>query len=147
MRDAGEAHERPFIRRSLNATGTFARLAGEGRGVTSPAGGRSDQLALRKVPHQLRCSELPGFAAIRVADAVDEAAELRGRDGDDVAELVGEALAGRVTILDGREQGAEEEHRPIGEAMMRIDELAHEIGGIAADLGDRGHAVERKAIL
>ena len=51
-------------------------------------------------------------------------AELRRRDGDDVADLVGEALARRVAVLDRREQRAGIEHRAVGILVVRADHLA-----------------------
>ena len=48
--------------------------------------------------------------------------------------LVREALARRVAILDRREHRAKEQHGPIGIAVMRVDHLRHQIGGIATDL-------------
>src|ERR1700748_1561618 len=56
-----------------------------------------------QIPHQRPDPKNPRLALIRVAHAVHEAAELRGRDGDDVAELMREALALGVAILDRRE--------------------------------------------
>src|SRR6266568_2388724 len=62
--------------------------------MTTASSFSTQQPPPREVSHQGRCAESPGLAVLRVADAVDERPELRRRDGDDVADLVGEALAG-----------------------------------------------------
>src|SRR5260370_8766170 len=83
-------------------------------------------------------AERPRLAVVGVAHAIDEAAELGRRDGDDVPDLVGEPLPRRVAILDRREHRAEKQHRPVGILMVRADHLRNEIGGVAAGFRDRG---------
>ncbi|GCC43988.1 hypothetical protein chiPu_0028082, partial [Chiloscyllium punctatum] len=63
----------------------------------------SQHLALRQVLHQRTDAERPRLAFVAAAHAVDELAELRRRDGDDVVALVGEALALGVAVLHRRE--------------------------------------------
>ena len=106
-----------------------------------------NQLPLRQVLHQRADAERPGLALVAGAHAVDELAELGRCDRDDIVALVGEALPRRVAILDRREHGAEEQRKAIGILMHRPDGLRDEVGGIAADLADRGMAVEDKTVL
>src|SRR4051812_24044485 len=51
-----------------------------------------------EVAHERGRAEGPGLAGVAWLHAVDEPAELRGRDGDEVAVFVGEALARRVAV-------------------------------------------------
>ena len=60
-----------------------------------------------------------GAIAVGVIHAVDEAAERRGRDPDDVAHGVGEALARPEPVLCRREHGAEKQHHAVGILVMR----------------------------
>src|SRR3954453_19313891 len=105
-----------------------------------------DQLPLRQVLHQRAEAEGPGLALVAGPHAVDELAELRGGDRDDVIALVGEPLPRRIAIPDRSEHGTEEEHKAIGVLMPGPDRLLNQIGRIATDLADRGMAVEDKAV-
>src|SRR3954452_22678622 len=102
----------------------------------------SDEPARSEVAHKGAGAEGPGLAIARMPHPVDEPAELRRRDGDDVADPVGEALARHVAVLDRREHGAEEQHGAVGVAVIRADHLRDEVLRIAADPGDRGRALE-----
>src|SRR5438067_9584569 len=62
----------------------------------------------REVLHQGRGAEGPGLAVLRVADAIDERAELRRGDRDHVADLMGEAFSGCVAVFDRSEHSAQE---------------------------------------
>src|SRR2546430_17507261 len=83
-------------------------------------------------------SEAPRLALVGVAHAIDEAAEFRRRDGDDVADLVGEPPARRVAVLDRREHRAEKQHRAVRILMVLAEHLSNEIGGVAAGCWQRG---------
>ena len=72
---------------------------------------------------------------IAAPHAVGEAAELGRRDGDDVAILVGEALALGVAVVDRREHRAEEQYETVRILMMPADGLADDFGGV--DLPNR----------
>src|SRR3546814_10104897 len=63
--------------------------------------------------------------------------DLAGADGDDVARLVGEALAGAVAVLQRREHGAEEQHQAVGILVVGVHRLGHQILHVAADGGQR----------
>src|SRR5215472_7912267 len=106
----------------------------------------SNELALREVLHQRIDAEGPRLAIMAGAHAVDELAELRCGDGDDVVALVGEPLPRRVAILHRREHSAEEQRKAVRILMVLADGLRHEVGRIAADLADRGMTIEDKAI-
>src|SRR3546814_7791200 len=89
---------------------------------------RSSVLAARgQVLHEGGGAEGPGRDLVAVVHHVHQRAELAGADGDDVARLVGEALAGAVAVLQRREHGAEEQHQARSEehtselqSLMRI---------------------------
>ena len=91
----------------------------------------------REIPHQRRRAEGPRLALIRRHHPVHQPPQLRRGDRHDVAGLVGEPLARRVAILHRREHRAEEQHRAVRIAVMRVHHLRHQIGRIAADLRDR----------
>ena len=91
-------------------------------------------------------SKAPRRAILAISHAVDEAAELGGGDGDDIADLVGEALTRPIAVLGRRKQGAEKEHRPIGVLMIRADHLGDEITRVPADPIHVGRVVEAKAV-
>ena len=97
----------------------------------------SKHLPLCQALHQRADAERPGLALIAVAHAVDELAELRRRDRDDVVALVGKTLARRVAVLDRGEHRAQEQRKSVRILMLRPDGLGDEIGRIAADLADR----------
>ena len=89
----------------------------------------------------------PGGGLAGRGHAVGEGAQFRRRHRDDVAHLVGEALARRIAVLDGREEGAEKEYGAVRVLMMFVEHLAGQVGGIAADLRHVGGAVQHIAIL
>src|SRR3954453_22963442 len=97
-----------------------------------------DQLPLRQVLHQCAEAECPGLTLVAAAHAVDELAELRRCDRDDVIALVGEPLPRRIAIPDRSEHRTEEEHKAIGILMHGPDRLLNQIGRIATDLANRG---------
>ena len=70
-----------------------------------------------------------------------------GGDRDPVAQLVRESLAGFVPVLDGREQGAEEEHEPVRILMMPPDDLRDEIQWIPADFRHEAPAFQHEPVL
>src|SRR5436309_2715667 len=82
--------------------------------------------------HEMACAEGPGRRLTRQNHAVGETAELRRCNRDDIADLVGEALAFDVAVLDRGEQRAEKQHRTVRILMIETDHLRDEIGGIAA---------------
>src|SRR5690348_1114198 len=104
-------------------------------------------LPLRQIAHQFADAERPWLALIAGAHAVDQLAELRRRDRDDVVALVRKALARRVAVLYRCEHGAEEQRKTVGILVHRPDGLRHEVGGVTADLADRGMTVEHKTVL
>src|SRR3954467_15212341 len=71
-----------------------------------------------KIAHQGPDPECPCRRQVRCRHAVDQGAELRRRDGDDVADLVGEAPARLVAVLDRREQGAEKQGESVRIMML-----------------------------
>src|SRR3954467_3560512 len=74
---------------------------------------RSQQAALGEIAHQRAGPKGPGLTVGGEVHPVDQLAELRCGDRDDIADLVGEALARRIAVLDGREHGAEKQHRTV----------------------------------
>src|SRR5437773_1633199 len=100
----------------------------------SPMGeGILDQSPLCQIAHQVAYSERPGRAFMAAPHAVGETSELCRGNGDDVAILVGEALALGVAIFDRCEHRAEEQHKTVRILMMLADRLARDIGRVAAD--------------
>ena len=87
-----------------------------------------------------------GADLVGVIDAVDERAELRRRDGDDVADDVREALAGSEAVLGRREHRAQEQHEPVRILVVGADRVRDEIERVAADHRHRARAVEREAL-
>src|SRR5918993_3343352 len=83
----------------------------------------SDQAPLGEIAHQRTRAEGPRLAIARMAHPVDEPAELRRRHRDDVADLVREALARRIAVLDRDKHGAEEQHGAVRILMVRPDHL------------------------
>src|ERR1700709_1457270 len=83
-----------------------------------------------KIAHQSPDPECPGRRQVRCGDSVDQGAELRSRDGDDVADLVREAPARLVAVLDRREQGAEEQGEAV-RIMMLAPRLADQLFRVA----------------
>src|SRR6266487_3237285 len=80
----------------------------------SPMGeGILDQSPLCQIAHQVAYSERPGRAFMAAPHAVGETSELCRGNGDDVAILVGEALALGVAIFDRCEHRAEEQHKTV----------------------------------
>ena len=63
--------------------------------------------ASSEIAHERRDAERPRRDLVGAVDAIDERAEERRPDGDDVAYLVRESLAGRAPILRRREHRAE----------------------------------------
>ena len=84
---------------------------------------------------------------MRVFHAINECAQFRRCNRHDVADLVRESLAGRITILDRREQSAGIEHSTIGILMVGPKHLAGEILEAAADLRQRGCAIQNETVL
>src|SRR3954470_14415649 len=79
-----------------------------------------------KVAHQRARSELPRRSVARRRYDVRQRAEFWSRYPHLVADLVGEAAPGLVTILGRREQGAEEQHEAV-RIMMLAERLADEL--------------------
>src|SRR3569832_324130 len=80
-----------------------------------------DQLPLGQVLHQRTDAKRQRLAFVAGPHPVDELAELRGGDGDDVVALVGEPLPRRVAILARREHRAEEQHESVRILMHLAD--------------------------
>src|SRR5919201_604049 len=114
--------------------------------MTTASSFSNEQASPREVLHEPPGAEGPRLAILRVADAVHQRAELRRGDGDDVADLVGEALARRIAVLDGSEHRAEEEDRAVGILVMGAEQLSHQVFRIAADLRDRRASFQAKSI-
>src|SRR5690349_3050591 len=72
------------------------------------------QSPLREVSHQLANAVGPWLALIAVAHAVDELAELRRRDGDDVVALVRKSLPGRIAVFHRCEHRSQKQRKAIG---------------------------------
>src|SRR5579863_1684534 len=107
----------------------------------------AQQTSASQIAHQRGAAEAPGRNAVAVVDPVDESAELRCRDGDPVAELVGEALAFGATVFGGCEHGAAIEHDTIRILVHATHHLRHQLGGVAADLAHRAFAAQHEAIV
>src|SRR5687768_1577467 len=91
-----------------------------------------EETAARQVPHQRRSAERPGCDPVAVLYAVRQGAERGSSDGDDIADGVGEALAGSGTIDGRREHGAEEQHQAVRILMVRTDRVLDDLERIAA---------------
>src|SRR5690348_761414 len=90
--------------------------------------------------------EAPGRAILAMSHAIDETAQLGRGDDDDIADLVGKALARSIAVLRRRKQGAEKQHGAIGILMIRADHLGDEVARIAADLIHMRRIIEPKAV-
>ena len=125
-----------------------ARAAAAAGRISSRRAGPSVQAlaAACKIAHEVTCAEAPRLAVRAAPHAVDQPAKLRRGDGDDVADVMGKTLAGRVAVLGRREQRAEEKHGAIGILVVRPDHLANEVDGIAADAVHVRDAVEAEAV-
>src|ERR1700722_7096853 len=106
----------------------------------------SKQAPLGEIAHQRAGAEGPGRAIAGMAHAIGQAAKLVGRHRDDIAFLVSEPLAGRLTVGDRREHRPEKERGAVGILMARPDHLTDEVFRIAADLGDRRAALQLEAL-
>ena len=67
-----------------------------------------------------RGAEAPRRRAVAGGHGINQGAEFLRRDRHHVADVMGEALAGRVAVLNRREHGAEEEHGAVGILMVRV---------------------------
>src|SRR4051812_32561765 len=106
----------------------------------------SQQAAFGEVSHERAGPKGPGLAIGGKLHPVDQLAELRRSDRDNVPDLVREALARCIAVLDGREHGAEKQHRTIRVAMVRPDHLCDEVLWVAADLGDGRRTLQAEAV-
>src|SRR4051812_42662348 len=81
------------------------------------------QFPLREVSHQLTDAIGPRLALIAVAHAIDELAELRCCNRDDVVALVREPLPWRIAVLDRGEHGSQEQRKTIRVLVHAADGL------------------------
>src|SRR5690554_3852207 len=99
------------------------------------------------VGHPLAYTEGPRRQLVGAVDAVDQRAQRRRGDGDAVADVMGEALALAVAVLDRREHGAEEQHEAVRVLVVGADGLAHQVERVAADLAHVALAFEQEAVV
>ena len=105
-----------------------------------------DQVTRHEIFNQGPYSELPGRSLVARPDPVDERAEFRRSDCNDISALVGEAAAPALADLRGSEHRAQEEDETIRILVGPSDRLLNEVFRVTTDLAHCTDAIELKPI-
>src|SRR3954453_10674528 len=109
--------------------------------------GCMDQVTRHEIFNQGPYAELPGRSFVARPDPVDERAEFRRSDCNDISALVGEAAASALADLRWSEHRAQEEDETVRILMGPSDRLLNEVFRVATDLAHGTDVIELKSIL
>ncbi len=79
--------------------------------------------------------------------AVIQATEVWAGDANVVAEVVREAAAGLVAVIDRRKQSAKKQQKSVRILVASVDRLDHDICRVAADFAHRARTLQHESIL
>src|SRR5690606_33231039 len=103
-------------------------------------------MPLQQVMEQGPQPELPGWALIAMCNPIHQLSQLGRRYGDLVADLMRKALPGSMTVLHGREHGAQEQQHAVGILVVPIEKLRYQFARLTTDGFHRTGTVKFKTI-
>ena len=100
-----------------------------------------------RLPISAEMPNAQGGKLLAVPHPVDQGAERRRGDRHDVVDVMGEASARGVAVLDRSEHRAEVEGEAVGILVPWAQGLGREVGGVAADLAHVRGGLEQEAVV
>src|SRR5882762_9479836 len=131
-----EKASRPSTRSALRSSGDDSR-----------SGAKLAEPSASETLHQCANTKCPRFAFIAGAHAVDELAEFRRLDRDDIIALVGKPLPRHVAIFHRSEHRSEDQCKSVRILMLPADRLRNQVFRVATDFAYRRMSLDNKTII
>jgi hypothetical protein len=127
--------------------GGDGNISGLGAGfISGRTSRRAEQTTHGQIAHERAHAESPGWGQFCVCDEIGKRTERIAGYRHHVPHMMGEALTGRVAILNRCKHCSQEQDRTVRIRMMRTEHVSDQVGRVAADPRHGAAAIQNKTV-